>query len=96
MSHSLPEDTLRLFAHYDEAESLPEIAPGFVMARLMEEGDSDDLRWLTDHYSEKQIGEWLDQHGRRQLSRRSLSFWQALLHRPAPSTPGTEGELWLL
>ena len=47
MSHSLPEGSQRLFAHYGEPESLAETASGLVMARLMEEGDSNDLRWLT-------------------------------------------------
>ena len=96
MSHDLPENSQRLFAHYHETENLAELAPGLVMARLMEEGDSDDLRWLTGTYSETQIAEWLVQHGQRQLSRRSFSFWQALLHRPDPSTSSPAGELWHL
>ena len=96
MSRSLPEGSQRLFAHYGEPESLAETAFGLVMARLMEEGDSNDLRWLTATYSETQITEWLVQHGRRQLSRRSYSFWQSLLRRPDPSASSTAAELWLL
>lgn len=96
MPSCLPEQTQRLFAHYGEPENLAENAPGLVMARLMEEGDSNDLRWLTDTYSEKQITEWLVQHGHRQLSCRSRSFWQSLLNQPALATPDTTDELWLL
>ena len=92
----LPEEARRLFAHYDEPENLAEGAPGLVMARLMEEGDSNDLRWLTDTYSKEQITEWFVQHGHRQLSYRSRSFWQSLLNRPNLATHDTAEELWPL
>ena len=96
MPDCLPDNARRLFAHYGKIDDLAASAPGMVMARLMEEGDSDDLRWLIDTYSEKQITEWFVQHGHRQLSRRSRSFWQLLLNRPDPTTPGTTDELWPL
>ena len=96
MPRCLPEDARRLFVHYGESEDLAENAPGLVMARLMEEGDSDDLRWLNDTYSEAKITEWLAQYGHRQLSCRSRSFWLSLLDRPGLATSGTADELWLL
>ena len=96
MSPGLPGDTRRLFAHYDAPDELAESAPTLVLSRVMEEGDSQDLRWLIDRYSEARIGDWLDRQGHRQLSRRSLSFWRLILDRDDTTIPEDADELWLI
>jgi len=71
--------TRRLLTHYGDGEvKLPE-HQAFLIGRLFEEGDSRDLRWLTENITEKVLQTWLRDHGGRQLSRRSLAFWATLL-----------------
>lgn len=97
-SASLPSSIRRLLAHYgDGAVGLPE-HKDFLVGRLFEEGDTRDLRWLTEKLTEKELSDWLRRHGARRLSKRSLAFWatllgedQALLGKP----PETE-DLWPL
>ncbi len=96
MSIRLPSATQRLFAHYDNPEELAETAPALVMARLMEEGDSQDLRWLTTTFPESRARQWLHRQGHRQLSRRSRWFWQLVLRCPAAPTPCFSDEVWPL
>jgi len=96
MSEKLPRNALRLFAHYEDAEQLGAGSPGLVMARLLEEGDTSDLQWLTRTFPESQLASWLDQHGARLLSRRSRSFWRTVLNRPDPPGEGPGDPLWPL
>ena len=86
--------TERLFPHHDlraleRSESQP-----FVVARLLEEGDSRDLSLLVDQVREDELLDWLDEHGARQLSRRSLHFWRLVLGSQRQDVPG--GDLWPL
>jgi len=96
MSEKLPRNALRLFAHYEDAEQLSTGSPGLVMARLLEEGDTSDLQWLTGNYAESRLASWLDRHGARLLSRRSRNFWRTVLNRPDPSGEGPGDPLWPL
>jgi hypothetical protein len=54
----------------------------WVMARLLEDGDRADLAWLCGRLGEETLAAWLELHGARRLSRRSLAFWAVLLDRP--------------
>jgi len=96
MSDELPENSRRLFAHYDDPGHLVTYAPELVIARLLEEGDRADLQWLTGVFSAEQLADWLDRHGPRLLSRRSHRFWLAALDRPEPAGPETGASLWPL
>lgn len=96
MPETLPDTTHRLFAHYADVENLPTSSPGLVMARLLEEGNGPDLRWLTRRFAESRLSSWLDQHGNRQLTRRSRSFWRILLDRPESWVEGAGESLWPL
>jgi hypothetical protein len=82
---ALPEGARRLFTAYEVAtvDSIPSVAAAFLCARLCEDGDSADLRWLTAAVAEAGLAAWLEQHGARQLSRRSLAFWELALGRRA-------------
>jgi len=97
-SAPFPPSTGRLLAHYGDGEvGVPEHRD-FLVGRLFEEGDTRDLRWLTENFSEKELADWLRMYGARRLSKRSLAFWatlfgegEALAGRP----PETE-DLWPL
>jgi len=96
MSANLPGNACRLFAHYDDVEQLPAASPGLVIAKLLEEGEGSDLRWLTSAFPESRLSSWLDLHDTRLLSRRSRSFWRLLFDRPDRSTKESGDQLWLL
>jgi hypothetical protein len=55
----------------------------WIVARLLEDGDHADLAWLCGLLGEPAMAAWLELHGARRLSRRSLAFWAVLLDRPA-------------
>lgn len=54
----------------------------WIMARLLEDGDRDDLAWLSARLGEETLAAWLELQGSRRLSLRSLAFWAVLLDRP--------------
>lgn len=72
---------------------LERFAP-FIIGRLLEDGDSQDLSWLADRLGEARWVEWLEVRGGRQLSRRSLAFWSLVLD--SAVAPSSSGELWPL
>lgn len=87
----IPPETRRLFPGYDSNPGLP-----FVIARLLEDGDAADLRWLTRNVSESDLAAWLESRGGRQLSVRSRSFWEVVLGRPAGGEAAIRKDLWPL
>lgn len=90
----LPDATRRLFPGYADAD----LAAGlpFLIARLLEDGDQADLRWLTRHVPEPELAAWLESRGGRQLSVRSRAFWEAVLDRPAGAEAPARKDLWPL
>ena len=54
----------------------------YVMARLLEDGDREDLAWLCRQLPAGALAAWVERHCARRLSRRSLSFWAVTLDRP--------------
>jgi hypothetical protein len=76
---SLPDGARRLFPHYEEEDLDPRRAPSLLISRLLEDGDAADLASLLETFPEPEIAAWLVLHGRRQLSRRSRAFWEAVL-----------------
>ncbi len=96
MTFGPPASSRRLFEHYPEGVPDPGSHSDFLIGRLLEEGDSSDLRWLLAAFPEERISAWLALHGGRQLSRRSLSFWELLLGRPTRPFPFDLRDLWPL
>jgi len=90
----VPLETRRLFPGYADAD----LAAGlpFLIARLLEDGDEADLRWLTRNLPETDLAAWLEQSGGRQLSVRSRVFWEAVLGRPAGGEVPIRKDLWPL
>lgn len=90
----LPAGVRRLFYREPDDELLAQ--PDFLIGRLLEEGDREDLTWLAGRYGEERLRAWLAARGGRQLSRRSRAFWRRMLaSEPAPAASATE-ELWPL
>jgi hypothetical protein len=67
-----------------------------LLARLLEDGDAADLRWLVRTVGRGVLAEWLAAHGGRLLSRRSRAFWSLALERPAPPPHPLAAALWPL
>ena len=87
----IPAETRRLFPGYDSTPGLP-----FLIARLLEDGDEADLRWLTRHVPETELADWLERRGGRQLSVRSRAFWELVLGRRAGAEASIRKDLWPL
>jgi hypothetical protein len=86
----------RLFPHYEEEDLDLQDSRSLILARLLEDGDSADLAWLTAALPEAEIDDWFARHGGRQLSARSREFWRVVLGRePGPVHPEARA-LWPL
>ena len=90
----LPEPARRLF-HGHDGRDLSE-SPSFVIARLLEDGDSADLSWLCREVPEPELAAWLERWGGRQLSVRSRAFWEAVLGAKAGGANPEGRSLWPL
>lgn len=90
MAVALPEAARRLFGSPagagEAARDVPVLDPAspdpYVMACLLEDGDREDLAWLCRQLPAGALAAWVERHGARRLSRRSLSFWAVTLDRP--------------
>lgn len=91
----LPATTSRLL-NEDGVGALTPENRHLVVARLLEEGDKDDLAWLFAALGEAAVADWLGERGGRQLSSRSRRFWSVLLDRAAAPPHDLAQELWLL
>ena len=94
----IPESVLRHFHGYD-AETLAELRHRpFLIERLLEQGDTTDLRWLSSQVSEDQLRRWLGGGGSRKLSLRQSRFWAWVLDVDCeePESRAATDELWPL
>ncbi|MCG8457294.1 MAG: hypothetical protein MI919_13545 [Holophagales bacterium] len=94
----IPDSVLRHFHGYD-AETLAELRyRPFLIERLLEQGDSTDLRWLSSWVSEDELRQWLGGGGSRKLSRRQGRFWAWVLDVDCeePEARAAAAELWPL
>jgi len=67
-----------------------------VIARLLEEGDSRDLAWLSREVGREAIAAFVRDHGGRKLSARSRRFWSRALGLALPAPPLLAEQLWPL
>ena len=90
----LPEGVRRLFPDHGEQDLLGEEGRSLLCERLLEDGDSADLRWLVAEIGRSEIAEWFAVQGGRKLSRRSRAFWTLVLgHEGGTPNPVAE-QLW--
>lgn len=92
----LPAATARLFPHHSPVDL--DTHRTLVVVRLLEDGDSEDLRALTAVIPETELARWLRQRGGRQLSARSRAFWCTVLGVPPEGSapPAAVEALWPL
>ena len=92
IAEAAPAGTARLFPHLASGVPLERDSRNFLIARLLEEGESTDLAWLTSTIPVEELRQWVRTRGGRQLSRRSLGFWSLVLGVESGPEPGDE--LW--
>jgi hypothetical protein len=68
----------------------------FLVARLMEEGSGEELRWLVAEVGRDPLVALLGSRGGRQLSRRSRAFWERVLGIASATPHPLARELWPL
>lgn len=85
----------RLFPHHPATTVDDDDATPFRIERILEEGDTEDLRSLFREVGEEAIRRWVEERAARRLSRRSLAFWGLLLEIEDPPRPAAIREaLW--
>jgi hypothetical protein len=93
-ARTLPAAARRLFPHQPPGSPDLHAHPDFVIERLLEEGDGDDLAWAARQVGEAVLARWLAAHGGRRLSRRSRAFWSLVLGVRPPAPPPAAESLW--
>lgn len=83
--HEIPRGARRLFPHPEDVDPRKHLP--YVIGRLLEEGDSADLRALTAAVPEDDLADWLRRRGGRRLSSRSRAFWSLVLDVPETDMP---------
>ncbi len=76
---TVPPSAERLFFDVSPSALESEDAEGFVVIRLLDVGDSTDLRGLFSQLSEPVVCRHFIERGSRQLDRRSRALWSLLL-----------------
>jgi hypothetical protein len=71
----IPERTKRLFWDVDKESVDPILHRSYILKRIMDHGDVEDVRWMLLTYSPEEIVEVLRKS--RGLSRKSAYFWAA-------------------
>ncbi len=72
----------------------------YVLARVLELGRLEDVRWAFDTYGNERIHRFLREVGHPELSARTLAFWRAFFHAEseswasAPTWRMTNSALW--
>ena len=92
----LPRRTTRLFPHEVPTDVVEPRGRSLLIGRLLEDGDGEDLRWLTAELSTGELAAWLAERGGQKLSRRSRAFWAAVLDTPCSAPAHGAADLWPL
>lgn len=97
---ALPSSTLRLFDGYPPEELTRPENRAFLLERLLEEGDREDLRWLARQVDEAELRDFFRRAAARRLSARSRAFWRLVLGgtttEEAPFEGLSRSEIWPL
>ncbi len=86
----------RLFADVAREDLTLGRSRSLVLARLLEDGDRNDLAWMFAALPEEEIAIWLEAQGGCKLSRRSAAYWQAVLGVSAGAPAAGRADLWPL
>ena len=92
----LPATVHARFPGYAEGELLDPAHRDFLVARLMEEGDGSELRWLVRAFGRDALASVIERRGGRAQSRRSRAFWERVLGTRSSPPHALAHELWPL
>ncbi|MFQ5792107.1 MAG: hypothetical protein ACE5JI_16680, partial [Acidobacteriota bacterium] len=81
----VPQHLRPFFWDIDPASFDPKSYPQYTIARILEHGDRQAVRWLKDMFSEDEIKNVILSEGR--LSRRSATFWALVYDLPSHRVP---------
>ncbi len=76
----IPERVKRLFWDVDKESVDPKLHRSYILKRIMDHGDTEDVRWMLSTYCPEEIMEVLRKS--RGLSRKSGYFWAAYFNIP--------------
>ena len=69
----VPRNVKKYFWEIDAKKLNPDKYPEYVIARILEYGDREDVAWMLKHYSRNQIIKILENS--RNLSQKSANYW---------------------
>jgi hypothetical protein len=92
----IPASVRARFPGVDEATLGAPEHRDYVVVRLLEDGDGDELAWLVRAAGRAALADVVARRGGRQLSRRSRVFWQRVLGVSASAGHPLAHELWPL
>lgn len=90
----IPAATLRLFDGYAADDLARPESRDFLVERLLEAGDRDDLLFLTRTFPEAEIRDIFQ--AARGLTVRSRRFWALVLEGRLDTEPAAHDEIWPL
>lgn len=67
----------RLFWNLDLAQIDPDVDVDTVLARVLERGDLDDVRWVLERYGEPRVLAFFRAGAHPDVGRRTREFWRA-------------------
>ncbi len=82
-SEPLPEHLRPLFWDYDFNQLRWPESRDLVIARILQNGGDDALRWLRTEIGDGELGDWIRRTRGRGLDAARLRFWQLILGLPA-------------
>ena len=78
----LPEVLRPLFSDYGFDRLEWPASRDLVIARILQNGGDDEIRWLRQCVSNADLGTWIREHQGGRLDPRRLRFWQLMLDLP--------------
>ena len=91
----LPKKLQALFPEYDISKLNAGRDKTLVLARALENGGPDDIKWAFRRYSRKELAGFIESDGARLLGPRSLRLWSLVLEaRPKPAPEWRNAGPW--
>lgn len=85
---AVPDTVAWLFPEYARTELDPGRDARLVLARVLEQGRMEDVRWCVGRYGLERIHRFLREEGHPEISPRTIALWRAAL--------GAKDERWAI
>lgn len=82
MSNKLPARLRKFFWEYNFSHLSWKADRDLILARVLEFGDWNSLRWLRQRFPDAELRTWLIERRGADLSARHLRFWELILKLP--------------